>query len=265
VDVDTSFFNGNHPHAIKIEGVNLSADKNESDEVVLKKLLAMKDNEWTTVIAMANTHATCHNYFAVPNDKVLRETVFTHLRYHMFPDGGTARLRIYGEVHVDWHAKASANASGLVDLAAFENGGIGVSCSDEHFGKMKNLVMPGRGINMGDGWETRRRRGPGFDWIIVKLGVPGKIKKIEVDTAHFKGNFPHQFSLEANFVQKDLNPVIALGWAELLPKNLLQADHVHEFALPESASQTVYNYVKLCIYPDGGVSRLRVWGTPADK
>jgi len=247
VDIDTNHFLGNHPPFASIEAAALDPGK----------LIKAKKLDWKEILPKSPLEPGSRNLFEITD-----KNIFRILRLNIFPDGGVARLKVYGEVFKDW---ADADAKDEVDLAAAVNGAKAVLCNDMFFSHMDNLIMPHRGVNMGDGWETRRRRGPGFDWIIVKLGVPGKIKKIEVDTAHFKGNFPHQFSLEANFVQKDLNPVIALGWAELLPKNLLQADHVHEFALPESASQTVYNYVKLCIYPDGGVSRLRVWGTPADK
>lgn len=259
-DVDTSFFNGNQPHSVKIEGVDLT-EVPADHEAEVKLLCSIPDSKWTEILPTTDVGPTCHNYKEVA-EGAMRQKSFTHLRYHMFPDGGTARLRVYGEVNVNWAAKTSAGA-GLVDLAAFENGGNGVACSDEHFGRMKNLCMPGRGINMGDGWETRRRRGPGFDWVIVRLGAPGNIKKIVVDTAWFKGNFPHAFSLEGLYIpEAEVNPVIALGWKTLVNKTELKADHVHEFEVDASAAANVVTHVRLNIYPDGGVSRLRVFGTP---
>ena len=112
---------------------------------------------------------------------------WTHVRLNIFPDGGVARLRIYGTVVPDWTKMKPGEP---IDLAAVENGGVALACSDMFFSSMNNLIMPGRAENMGDGWETKRRRGPGYDWIILKLGRPGRIRKIEVDTNHFKGNYP---------------------------------------------------------------------------
>ena len=112
-----------------------------------------------------------------------------------YPDGGVARLRVYGEVVPDWDQLK--RAGGQIDLAAAENGALVLSCSDMFFGHRHNLIMPGRAANMSDGWETKRRRGPGHDWAIIKLGRPGQIHRVEVDTAHFKGNFPESCSLEA--------------------------------------------------------------------
>ena len=115
------------------------------------------------------------------------------MRLNIIPDGGVARLRVYGEVVPDW---SKLKPGELVDLAAVENGGVPLVCSDMFFSSMNNLIMPGRSENMGDGWETKRRRGPGYDWIIVKLGSPGAIRKVEVDTNHFKGNYPDMCSIE---------------------------------------------------------------------
>ena len=123
----------------------------------------------------------------------LSEGRFTHLRLKIYPDGGVARLRVHGEVVPD----RTRIARPEIDLASIVNGARIIQSSDEFFGVPLNLLMPGLGKNMGDGWETRRRRGPGHDWTIVKLGVPGEIRRVEVDTSHFKGNFPESCSLEA--------------------------------------------------------------------
>ena len=123
------------------------------------------------------------------------EERITHLRFKIYPDGGVARLRVYGEVVPDW--EQLKRAGGYIDLAAAENGALVLSCSDMFFGHRHNLIMPGRAANMSDGWETKRRRGPGHDWAIIKLRKPGEIKRVEVDTSHFKGNFPESCSLEA--------------------------------------------------------------------
>ena len=121
---------------------------------------------------------------------------WTHLRLNIYPDGGVARFRVYGEVRPDWQQVTDHQ---IIDLVAVENGGRVISCNDMFFSSKDNLIMPGRGINMGDGWETKRRRGPGHDWAILKLGKAGFIEQIEVDTHHFKGNYPDRFSIESIF------------------------------------------------------------------
>src|SRR5262249_19734777 len=146
------------------------------------------------------------------------------------PDGGVARLRVYGDVLTDWDALREA---GEIDLAAVLNGGRVVACSDMFFGSRDNLIMPGQAGSMADGWETRRRRVAGHDWTVIRLGAPGTISRIEVDTRHFKGNAPAACSLEAC-------PPSAANWdpsaqpsrpagLELLPRAPLHADHCHTF------------------------------------
>ncbi len=197
------------------------------------------------------------NLFAITSDEA-----WTHVRLNIIPDGGVARLRVYGVVVPDW---SKLKPGELVDLAAVENGGVPLVCSDMFFSSMNNLIMPGRSENMGDGWETKRRRGPGHDWIIVKLGLPGAIRKIEVDTNHFKGNYPDMCSIEGcaapDASTEDLTGTDAV-WREILPKTKLQADTRHFFE-QELAPIDHCTHVRLNIYPDGGVSRLRVWGAPA--
>jgi allantoicase len=134
------------------------------------------------------------------------------------------------------------------------------------FGPKENLILPGRAKNMGEGWETRRRRGPGFDWIVIKLAAAGKLEKIEVDTHHYKGNFPESCRLEGlSHPARDLDAAMIrdrsdLAWKELVPRSKLQADHAHAF---EVKSAQACDYVRLSIFPDGGVSRLRLWGKSA--
>lgn len=258
MDFDTTFFSGNQPEEVKLEGIYYTVPRKSDgslDEDAELAHVTNPDLEWQVVVPLSHTGPTCHNYHASTNT----DTVFTHVRYHMYPDGGTARLRVYGTVVVDWKAKQTED--GLVDLAAFENGGLAIACSDEHFGKMNNLVMPGRGINMGDGWETRRRRGVGFDWVIIKLGTTGTVKKVIVDTAWFKGNFPHAVVVEAAFIEEGENPIYSLDFVPITEKTLTQSHHIHEFQV---TSTNKVNHVRMCIFPDGGVSRLRVLGVKSD-
>ena len=150
---------------------------------------------------------------------------------------------------------------GEVDLAAVENGGMVLSCSDMFFGHRHNLIMPGRAANMSDGWETKRRRGPGHDWTIIKLGAPGHIRRLEVDTSYFKGNFPESCSLEScNAVDVPLETLQdpEFVWKPVLARTKLQAHTRHLF--DEVMDTGAVSHVRFNIFPDGGVSRLRVFG-----
>lgn len=250
LDIDTNNFIGNYPYYASVDAANV--DGNGDDKVV-------SDNaQWVNILPKVPLRASSQHLFQL-NQLENNNEKFTHLRLHIYPDGGVARLRAYGRVVYD--LKSSGHQA--VDVAATHNGGVALACSDQHFGVMSNLLAPGRGINMGDGWETRRRRGPGHDWVIVKLGATCKdIERIEVDTAHFKGNYPDSCSIEANYLEESHGAAVALGWQEIVPKTKLEAHKQHYFEgkqLTEQARNTKINYVRLNIYPDGGVSRFRVW------
>ncbi len=248
VTVDTSYFRGNYPEHCSLEACAFEgADADAA---------AIPDAEWIEVLPKSPLQGDAQNQFAVDHPQR-----FTHLRLHIYPDGGVARLRVYGEVLPEWSRVLAAG--GPIDLVAVANGGRIVSCSDKFFSSPQNLILPGRGINMGDGWETKRRRGPGFDWVVLRLGIAGTISRVEVDTAHFKGNYPAACSLEActaaELAEAASQPV---DWEEVLPQSSLQPDAQHVFseALGDAG---VVTHVRFNIFPDGGVSRLRVWGTPS--
>jgi len=241
LNIDTSFFTGNYAPSVSLEACYME----QGDPT--------DDTQWQEVQPALNLQGDSHHIQAINCDDV-----FTHVRLHMYPDGGVARLRIYGEVVKDW----SAQTDDLVDLAAMGNGGRALLCSDEHFGTMDNILAPGRGINMGDGWETARRRIPGFDWVIIALGHAGTVSEIEVDTAHFKGNFPDSCSIQAAFVEGGSDEQMAsqsLYWSELLPSQKMSMDHIHTYT-NEVANLGPVTHVRLNIFPDGGVSRLRIKG-----
>ena len=248
VVVDTSFFRGNYPESCSLEAC---AAPTGADVERLTNDAA----EWVEILPPSPLEGDSQNPFAVSSDER-----FTHLRFKIYPDGGVARLRVYGEVLPDW--QMIAHAGGLVDLASVENGGLVVATSDEFFGHRHNLIMPGRGLDMRDGWETKRRRGPGHDWCVMRLGAAGRVKRVEVDTAHFRGNFPESFSLEAARAPAGEHESAALErlqWRELLPRARLQAHtrHFYEEELEDAGAAT---HVRFNIYPDGGVSRLRLYG-----
>ncbi|HEX8180200.1 MAG TPA: allantoicase [Pyrinomonadaceae bacterium] len=249
VVVDTSHFRGNYPEQCAIEAC--AVDGQPDAEQLLSETTA-----WRELLPQAQLNGDSLNPFTVHDDQRV-----THLRLKIFPDGGVARLRVYGEVAPDWVRLAR---TGFVDLAAVEHGGLVLACSDMFFGHRHNLIMPGRGVNMGDGWETKRRRGPGHDWVVIRLGRRGRIEQIEVDTAHFKGNYPDSCSLEA-CASPDFEPdaLAACTWTELLPRTKLQAHTRHVFT-DELQRAGAVTHVRFNIYPDGGVSRLRLYGRIAE-
>jgi allantoicase len=249
VVVDTSFFRGNYPEQCSLEACAVDGNAD------VERLLAAS-TRWTEVLPQSDLKGDSQNPFAVENDER-----FTHLRLKIYPDGGVARLRVYGEVVPEWRRLGPQ-----VDLAAVEHGGLVLACSDMFFGHRHNLIMPGRALDMSDGWETKRRRGPGHDWTIIKLGAAGTIQRVEVDTAHFKGNFPESCSIEtcnAPAEQSASAGFEAWPWKELLPRTKLQA-HTRHFFDEELQHADTTTHVRFNIYPDGGVSRLRLLGTIKD-
>lgn len=242
VDIDTSFFTGNYPPAASLDGCPDGCDPEQADS-------------WQPLLPATGLGGNRHHLLAIASTDC-----YSHVRLNILPDGGVARLRVYGRPS----GSPEAAADGMVDLAAALNGGYPVAWNDAHFGVAGNLLLPGRGVDMGDGWETRRRREPGFDWCIVALGQPGTIRRIEVDTAHFKGNFPDRCSLQAGHAPGLSDQALvaqAQFWPTLLPEMQLQADHIHDYAAEVAALGPV-THVRLNLHPDGGVSRLRLWGEP---
>jgi allantoicase len=248
VVVDTSHFKGNYPEACSLEACAI--DGFPTDEQLLSDSLP-----WFEILPQSNLNGDSLNQFAVDSPHC-----WTHLRFKIFPDGGVARLRVHGEVAPDWNRLKKGG--GEIDLAAVECGGLVLACSDMFFGHRHNLIMPGRAANMSDGWETKRRRGPGHDWTIIKLGTSGRIRRLEVDTSHFKGNFPESCSLEAcNAADVPLETLQdpQFVWKPVLARTKLQAHTRHLF--DEVMDVGAASHVRFNIFPDGGVSRLRIYGT----
>ncbi len=244
-DIDTSYFTGNFPPHASI------------DACVSHEEIPGESADWIELLPKAELQGDSHRFLAVDDDHA-----YTHLRLNIFPDGGIARLRVYGEVRPD---RSDLDENEIIDLLALENGGRALLCNNEHFGSMHNLNVTGRGVNMGDGWETARRRGPGNDWAILALGFPGSIEKVEIDTAHFKGNYPDRAAIQAAWLtDADLDDmeVASENWAVLLPESKLEMDQQHHFT--DKLEQIgIVSHVRLSIFPDGGVSRLRLYGRVA--
>jgi allantoicase len=245
--VDTSYFRGNYPEFCSIEAC--AVDGTPDPTQVAEKA------SWTEILPRSPLSGDSKNQFAVRHGERV-----THLRLNIYPDGGVARLRVYGEGCLD---RRMLDPGSEIDLAAAEHGGFVPVCSDMFFGHRNNLIMPGRSTHMGDGWETKRRRGPGHDWTIVRLASRGVLHRAEVDTDHFKGNAPGSCMLEAcdapgASVDSLVEP--SREWHVLVPQTPLQPHGRHRFSpLAHHAPAT---HVRLSIYPDGGIARLRLFGRP---
>ena len=247
VDIDTTHFTGNFPPAASLDGCYCDGDPDAAAD-------------WVPLVPPVPIGPNAHHLFEVPSAEVV-----THVRLNLLPDGGVARLRVYGRPRPDWQALA---ASGAVDLGCARNGAVAVAWNNSHYGHPSNLLRPDRARHAGEGWETRRRREPGHDWCIVELARPGCIQRVVVDTSHFKGNYPDRCSLQGALLPAHFGElqesVIAqsMFWPVLLPEQPLQEDREHAFEVPGPACTQPVSHVHLNIIPDGGVSRLRLFGSP---
>jgi allantoicase len=254
-DIDTNHFVGNAPQFASVDGVRAKRGT---------PLEALGGLPWSSLLGQSALVPGSQNLFAaIPGGEV------SHVRLNIFPDGGVARFRVFGRVEPAWDEgsrddeTASRVAPGAVDLAAVTSGGVALACSDAFFGGMNNLLMPGRAENMGDGWETRRRRGPGHDWILVRLGARGIPACVEVDTNHFLGNCPDRCSIDwidAGDTALITDLLASSRWETLLPETKLTPHTRHFFDGDLVRPSSPPSHLRLNIYPDGGVSRLRVWG-----
>lgn len=243
VDIDTSHFTGNYPPGASLEACHCSTD------------VPPADAQWSPLLPAVALSGNSHHYHAIASTEI-----WTHVRLSIYPDGGIARLRIYGRPGSD-----AIVAGAEMDLAAAINGAHVIASNNEHFGLASSLLLPGRGVNMGDGWETRRRREPGNDWCIIALAAPGIIERIEVDTAFFKGNFPDACSLQAARMSGGTDQSLvtqSMFWPELLHPQKLRMDAEHSF---EPLAMGPVSHVRFNIFPDGGVSRLRLFGRVAER
>jgi allantoicase len=245
VVIDTSYFTGNYPETCSLDAAAI-------DGVPDGVRLTSRDVEWREILPRSRLHGNTRNSFAVHDERS-----FTHVRLNIHPDGGVARLRVHGIVTPDWTRLARNGVE--LDLAAMEHGGYVISCSDMFYGNRQNLILPGPALGMHDGWETKRRRGPGHDWALVRLAARGVIRRAVVDTSHFKGNAPGACTLEACDAGDAGEPAQSAAWRELLRRTPLQPHTAHEF-LDELNDVGAVTHVRLNIYPDGGVARLRLHG-----
>jgi allantoicase len=228
VNIDTAHFSGNYPPLASVEATTLLGHPS------VEELLAA---EWTTLIDKTDLDGDSANVLAVSGP----ERLVTHVRLTIHPDGGVARFRAFGEVIPD-----PRHLGGRVDLGALLNGGLVEACSNMFYSAPANVLAPGRARVMSDGWETSRRRDDGNDWLVVRLAAPGMLREVVVDTSRFVGNAPGWARLSD-----------AETGAELLAPTPLLPDTEHRFRLAPSHPVAL---VRLDIYPDGGISRLRLNG-----
>ncbi len=246
LDIDTNHFVGNFPSHASVDACQVPPF------TALGEI--MNEVKWTEILSRVELQGDSQNQFAIHD-----EESFTHLRLNIYPDGGVARFRVYG------HPEDSMDdSSSFIDAAASENGAETLACSDMHFSHMENLIKPGIGTDMSDGWETKRRRGPGHDWVIIKLGPLCVVERIVVDTTHFKGNFPDSCSLQGCFepdTDRDAFLTNTIDWKELLPVSKLSGNQENFFSIASNQAEAL-THIRFNIYPDGGVSRLRIIGRP---
>ena len=241
VDIDTSYFNGNQPSRVSL------------DACYSKSKLPNKNSKWINILKKKSTKPNSHHYFNIKN-----KSIFSHVKLNIYPDGGVARIRIYGEMMVN-----KKFGKKITNLTSVLSGAAPIACNNEHFGRAENVLAPGMGKNMGDGWETRRSRGKNFDWLILKCATPGKINKIQIDTHHFKGNYPDKCSVQATYLNTRTSSKSIVNksknWKLLLGKVKLHAHKKHNFNNRLMKNKKI-NYIKINIYPDGGISRIRLLG-----
>ncbi|RAJ69270.1 allantoicase [Streptomyces sp. Amel2xB2] len=254
VVVDTAHFRGNHPRAVSVEAACLPGTPSPEE-------LLAEDTAWTVLVPETEVGGHAANGFTVEDARR-----FTHLRLNQHPDGGVARLRVHGEVAPDpeW-----LTALGTFDLVALENGGTVQDASDRFYSPPGNTILPGRSRQMDDGWETRRRRDTGNDWIRYALTAQAEVRAVEIDTAYLKGNAAGWAALWGRdaAADADANGNADEGaegeWRELLPRTRLQPDSPHRFLLPPGTPPVTH--VRLDVFPDGGISRLRLYGSLTER
>jgi len=235
VVVDTAFFVGNYPPEVSVEGAAVEGYPSAEE---------LEAARWLPLVRRSPVKGDARNAFVVDAPERV-----THVRLCQYPDGGVARLRVHGEVVPD----PRFLATGHLDLAALENGGSVAGCSNLFYSSPANLIAPGDARVMGEGWETARRRDDSNDWVEVRLAGPGSVRLAELDTTWFVGNAPGWAALRG----RDARPGATPDWVELLPRQRLQPDTRHRFRLAAAPEVT---HVRMDVYPDGGMARVRLWG-----
>lgn len=283
--VDTAFFTGNYAPRISIQGASLS----EYEESFLPtrqckmgsacskeefQMISLNKSEcWPELVEMTNLkpgyEETRKTYISVDSNEVC-----SYIRVNIYPDGGIARLRVFGTVVPDL---SQFDCTDVIDLIAMENGGTCVGYSNAHFGHPRNLIKPSRGVNMGDGWETMRRldrpavleadetgilKVPGCEWAIIKMCCLGYVNEVVVDTIHFKGNFPDSVKVEGTILSPE-ETLSSAKWVTIIGYQKLTANSEH-FYKNEIHVDGPFSHIRVTMSPDGGISRVRLFGQKAE-
>ncbi|PYH45539.1 allantoicase [Aspergillus saccharolyticus JOP 1030-1] len=272
VEIDTGFFVGNYGEKAELQATCTDAE----DAVVADPSY----DGWTTILPPQPCGPAQRRAWKLPDYDPANPVAYTHVRLLMYPDGGFGRLRLYGHAIPSAKPGVVAGAGGESqadeELSSALCGGLALAASDQHYTPCSNLLLPGRGKDMGDGWETARSRAPGYvDWAIVKLGLPGSVSRVVVDTKDFRGNFPRAVRVhglvqgegEDNASSQIVPAHDHPGWVEIVKGDRrCQADTEHVFQgeeLAAGADERVFTHVKLTLVPDGGVKRFRIFGKRA--
>jgi allantoicase len=234
VVVDTAYFVGNFPPRVGIDGVDLPGYPS------VEELL---DADWQPLVPVTDVKGDTANVLAADAPRTC-----THVRLTLHPDGGVARLRVHGRPQPE-----PALLTGTIDLAAMENGGDVVDCSDAFYASARNLLLPGRARTTAEGWENARRRDGGNDHVTVRLAGPGNVRRLVLDTTCFLGNAPGEAMVRGRLGEQG-------DWVTLLPRTPLQPDTRHVLPVAPDETGTTVDHVRLDVYPDGGLARFRVLG-----
>ena len=267
VEVDTAFFKGNFGEKAELQATYAPEGSGVADEQIANPSY----QGWITVLPASPCGPSQRQAWKIPYDAA-HPAPYTHVRLLMYPDGGFARLRVYGHAIPPPPPAVQANQAPIEELSSALLGGLVLGASDQHFTPASNIILPGRGKDMGDGWETARSRGTGHvDWAIVKLGVPGSVSKVVVDTKDFRGNFPRAIRVHGLVAGSAGEGVPAADhpvWVEIVKGDkFCKADTEHVFDEADLAAggedTRVFSHVKLVLVPDGGVKRFRILGRRA--
>ncbi|MEV0384489.1 allantoicase [Nonomuraea sp. NPDC050643] len=230
VVIDTAWFKGNYPPYASVEATALDGHPSPAEVLAAP---------WTEIVPRSELKGDAEHHFEVAD-----ETRYTHVRLSIHPDGGVARLRVHGEVRPDL---SFYEGLGL-DLAALANGALVTSCSDDFYSAPNNVIAPGLARHQAEGWETARRRDGGNDWLVIRLAGRGHIRLAEIDTTNLLFNAPGWVSLTGLDGDREV---------PLLARTRLQPDTPHRFRLDHRHPVT---HVRVDIYPDGGLARVRLRG-----
>lgn len=253
VIVDTSWFTGNYPPQFAVKGICID-DYRPAEEIA-----ALPDNEWFDLVEPTDAQGDTKHAISINPGSTAGQTRVTHVKLIMIPDGGIARLRVHGIP-----APNPQFLGSTVDLAAIEHGGWVTECYNMFYSSPNQILSLGRAINMGGGWENARRRDGGNDYVVVRLAGEGTPEFVEIDTSYFVFNAPGDIRLTGWNAHSDDDSGEEKTPAEiieLVPKCRVLPGTRHRFAVEGAAQGRPITHIRLDVYPDGGLARLRVFGS----